>query len=90
MDRDEVWRAIDAERVSLGGFCFAATDCSWSAGDGLLVEGPIGAILLLLTGRPAGLAQLSGPGARELSAVGLGQDELVAGAGTDTGRVRDK
>ena len=52
-----------AERVPL-----AATDCSWSAGDGLLVEGPIGAILLLLTGRQAGLARLSGPGARELSA----------------------
>jgi hypothetical protein len=34
----------------------------------MLVEGPIGAILLLLTGRRAGLAGLSGPGARELSA----------------------
>jgi hypothetical protein len=33
----------------------------------------IGAILLLLTGRCAGLARLSGPGARELSAVGLDQ-----------------
>jgi hypothetical protein len=53
-------------------------------------EGPIGAILLLLTGRRPALAQLSGPGARELSAVGLDQAELVAGAGTDTGPVRDK
>ena len=43
------------------------------AGQGLLVEGPVGAILLLLTGRRAGLAQLSGPGARGLSAVGLDQ-----------------
>jgi hypothetical protein len=41
--------------------------------DGLLVGGPIGAILLLLTGRRAGLAQLSGPGARELGAVGVDQ-----------------
>jgi len=89
---DRVWPNLFPWRAErkLGGFRFAATDCSWSAGDGLLVEGPIGAILLLLTGRPAGLAQLSGPGAGELSAVGLGQDELVAGAGTDTGRVRDK
>ena len=89
---DRVWPNLFPWRAErkLGGFRFAATDCSWSAGDGLLVEGPIGAILLLLTGRPAGLAQLSGPGARELSAVGLGQDELVAGAGTDTGPVRDK
>jgi hypothetical protein len=53
-------------------------------------RGPIGAILLLLTGRRAALAQLSGPGARELSAAGLDQDEFVAGAGTDTGPVRDK
>jgi len=67
MDRDEVWRAIDAERLGL------ATDCDWSAGEGLVVEGPIAAILLLLTGRRAGLAQLSGPGALELGAVGLDQ-----------------
>jgi hypothetical protein len=33
------------------------------AGEGVLVEGPIAAILLLLTGRDAALAQLSGPGA---------------------------
>ena len=89
---DRVWPSLFPWRAErkLGGFRFAATDCSWSAGDGLLVEGSIGAILLLLTGRRAALAQLSGPGTRELSAVGLGQDELVAGTGTDTGPVRDK
>jgi uncharacterized protein (TIGR03083 family) len=89
---DRVWPNLFPWRAErkLGGLRFAATDCSWSAGDGLLVEGPIGAILLLLTGRRAALAQLSGPGARELSPVGLDQDELVAGAGTDTGPVRDK
>jgi len=43
-----------------------ATDCAWSAGDGLLVEGPIATILLILTGRSAALSQLSGPGAAEL------------------------
>src|SRR5437763_16826399 len=56
------WRA----RRKLSGFRFAATDCSWSAGDGLRVEGPIAAILLLLTGRDAAWPQLSGPGAAEL------------------------
>jgi uncharacterized protein (TIGR03083 family) len=56
------WRA----RRKLSGFRFAATDCSWSAGEGVLVEGPIAAILLLLTGRNAALSQLSGPGATEL------------------------
>jgi uncharacterized protein (TIGR03083 family) len=56
-----------AER-RLAGFCFAATDDDWSAGRGARVEGPVGAILLLLTGREAALAQLSGPGAAELTA----------------------
>lgn len=49
-----------------------ATDCSWSVGDGLAVEGPIAALLLLVTGRPAGLAQLSGPGAEQLRARSKG------------------
>ena len=72
---DRVWPSLFPFRAErkLSGFRFAATDCSWSAGQGPLVEGPVGAILLLLTGRRAGLAQLSGPGARELSAVGLDQ-----------------
>jgi uncharacterized protein (TIGR03083 family) len=72
---DRVWPSLFPWRAErkLGGFRLAATDCDWSAGEGLLVAGPIAAILLLLTGRRAGLAQLSGPGARELSAVGLDQ-----------------
>ena len=53
-------------RRRLGGIRFAATDCSWSAGEGLPAEGPVAAILLALTGRPAALGQLSGPGVREL------------------------
>ena len=47
---------------------FAATDAAWSAGEGARVEGPIGAILLVLTGRPAGLSRLSGPGVDVLMA----------------------
>jgi uncharacterized protein (TIGR03083 family) len=52
----------------LSGFRLVATDHPWSAGQGRPVEGPIAAILLLLTGRRAALPQLSGPGAAELRA----------------------
>jgi uncharacterized protein (TIGR03083 family) len=63
-----VWamrRPFYAERT-LRGLTLTATDHPWSAGQGVPVEGPIAAILLLLTGRPAALTQLSGPGAAEL------------------------
>jgi hypothetical protein len=67
---DRVWPDLWPFRAGrrLAGFRFSATDCSWSAGQGLLVEGPIAAILLLLTGRRAAMTQLSGPGAARLSA----------------------
>ena len=82
---DRVWPNLFPWRAGrkLSGFRLAATDCSWSAGDGLLVEGPIGAILLVLTGRRAGLAQLSGPGARELRAVGLDRQTAQDKGGRD-------
>jgi uncharacterized protein (TIGR03083 family) len=78
---DRVWPDLFPWRAArkLSGVRFRATDCSWTAGDGELVEGPIAAILLLLTGRTAALAQLSGPGrkhvtpeAREGAAQGVG------------------
>ena len=53
-------------RRRLTGIRLVATDCSWSAGAGLLAEGPIAAILLALTGRPAAADRLSGPGVPEL------------------------
>ena len=56
-----------AER-KLSGLRLIATDHPWSAGQGPEVEGPIAAILLLLTGRRAALPRLSGPGAAELRA----------------------
>ncbi len=65
-----VWsmgRPFHAER-KLSGFRLVATDHPWSAGRGRQVEGPVAAILLLLTGRRAALPQLSGPGAAELQA----------------------
>jgi uncharacterized protein (TIGR03083 family) len=67
---DRVWPDLFPWRAGrrLGGLRFRATDCSWTAGEGVLVEGPIAAILLLLTGRDAALAQLSGPGAARVRA----------------------
>ena len=67
---DRVWPDLFPWRPArkLSGFRFAATDCSWTAGEGALVEGPIAALLLLLTGRTAALPQLSGPGAAVLDA----------------------
>jgi uncharacterized protein (TIGR03083 family) len=48
-------------------FHYVATDVDWMAGDGPEVTGPVGALLLLLTGRPAALPQLHGRGLDELA-----------------------
>ncbi|MFC5995126.1 maleylpyruvate isomerase family mycothiol-dependent enzyme [Pseudonocardia hispaniensis] len=61
---DRVWarsRMFHA-RKRLTGYRLVADDVPWAAGQGAEVSGPIGALLLLLTGRPAALSQLSGPG----------------------------
>lgn len=50
----------------LRGLRVSATDVDWTAGRGAQVDGPIAAVLLLLTGRPAALPQLSGDGVPEL------------------------
>ena len=55
-------------RTRLAGYRFVATDAEWVVGAGQEVTGPISALLLLLTGRPASLAGLSGPGADALRA----------------------
>jgi hypothetical protein len=47
-------------------FRLIATDTTWCQGDGPEVRGPIGSILLLLTGRLAALARLTGAGADQL------------------------
>jgi hypothetical protein len=48
---DRIWPNLYPfhARRRLTGIRLAATDCSWSAGVGLLAEGPIAAILLALT-----------------------------------------
>jgi uncharacterized protein (TIGR03083 family) len=50
----------------LEGYRLRATDTDWARGDGPEVAGPIGALLLLLTGRSAALEQLTGDGAHAL------------------------
>ena len=65
---EQVWRVafpFNARR-RLGSFALRATDADWQAGDGPAVEGPIEALLLLLTGRRAWLHRLAGPGATQL------------------------
>jgi len=57
---DQVWsrsRMFHA-RKKLAGRRLVANDVSWAVGQGRDVSGPIAALLLLLTGRPAALPRL--------------------------------
>ncbi len=45
---------------------WVATDLDWSAGDGPVIEGSADALLLALTGRAAGIADLDGEGVAQL------------------------
>jgi len=49
-------------RHRLRHYRLTATDITWSVGRGADVDGPIEALLLLITGRAASLLRLSGPG----------------------------
>lgn len=60
------WSARVNRRLPLDGFRLTATDTSWTRGQGPEVAGPIGALLLLLTGRSAALEQVTGEGADAL------------------------
>src|SRR3954470_404046 len=59
-------------RRRFAAYRLVATDTNWTAGRGNEVTGPIRALLLLLTGRPALLADLSGPGAATLQVAAAG------------------
>jgi uncharacterized protein (TIGR03083 family) len=59
----------------LRGFRLTATDTEWTVGDGADVRGPIVALLMLLTGRPAVLPRLTGDGLSQLN------DKLTAEVG---------
>jgi uncharacterized protein (TIGR03083 family) len=53
-------------RKRLAGLRLTATDTEWAVGFGAPVEGPIAALLLLVTGRLAAVDQLTGDGVRAL------------------------
>lgn len=57
------WLATVFDRVPLAGYRLTATDINWVRGRGPEITGPIGALLLLLTGRTAALVRLTGDGA---------------------------
>ena len=65
---DRVWASprMFHARTKLAGYRLLAGDAPWAAGQGHEICGPIGALLLLQTDRPAALPQLSGPGAADL------------------------
>jgi uncharacterized protein (TIGR03083 family) len=65
---DRIWRQPFPFRAQrrLRGFELVATDAPWRAGAGVRVEGPISALLLLVSGRPAAVADLAGPGVARL------------------------
>lgn len=60
------WLAKVFCRLPLDGYRLTATDTDWTRGQGPEIAGPVGALLLLLTGRTAALEQLTGEGASDL------------------------
>jgi len=64
-------------KARVRGLRLAATDTSWSSGDGPEVSGPAGALLLAVTGRPTGAAGLSGDG------VGVLRSRLTSARSSD-------
>jgi len=54
-------------RKRIGGLRLVSTDTGWSWGTGSEVTGPALSLLLAMTGRPAGMDELSGDGARVLA-----------------------
>jgi uncharacterized protein (TIGR03083 family) len=66
---EHVWRSsFYGARRRFAGLGFVATDLDWSAGEGAEVRGPGGELLMVLTGRGAGLDGLDRPGAAEAAA----------------------
>lgn len=65
-DTRRSWLATVFDGIPLTGYRLTATDTDWIRGQGPEIAGPISALLLLLTGRRAALAQLTGDGADAL------------------------
>ncbi len=53
-------------RKRLAGYRIEAIDADWAVGEGVVLRGPVAALLLLVTGRAALLSQLSGDGVPRL------------------------
>ncbi|MBK6887635.1 MAG: maleylpyruvate isomerase family mycothiol-dependent enzyme [Tetrasphaera sp.] len=60
--------ALIGAKSRIAGLALHATDTPWSHGSGALVEGPILALLMAMTGRKSYLDDLAGPGAATLRA----------------------
>ena len=60
---DQVWKSpFLGLSKRFAGIRFVATDADWSRGEGSHeLRGPAGELLLVSTGRPAGLAETHGP-----------------------------
>jgi uncharacterized protein (TIGR03083 family) len=65
-DTRHTWLATVNRRIPLDDSQLTATDTDWTRGQGPEIAGPIGALLLLLTGREAALDHLTGDGADAL------------------------
>ncbi len=69
-------------KARVRGLRLTATDVSWSSGEGPEVSGPAGALLLAVTGRATGAADLSGDGVHvlrtRLPAAGSSDDATPA------------
>ncbi len=71
-DTRSTWLGTVFHPLPLDGYQLTATDISWTRGQGPEVAGPVGALLLLLTGRSAALDRLTGEGAAALRSVASG------------------
>ncbi|MBY8856410.1 maleylpyruvate isomerase family mycothiol-dependent enzyme [Nocardia sp. CA2R105] len=62
---DRIWRtgAPFHAPEKFDGYRLEATDTDWAVGDGLVIEGSVTALLLVLTGRDVAADQLAGAGA---------------------------
>jgi uncharacterized protein (TIGR03083 family) len=92
-DTRGTWMARVNRRLPLEDCSLVATDVDWVRGSGPEVRGPIGCLLLLLTGRPAALERLVGPGADRLRAtrpVGEGSGSAGAQVATPEGEGADR
>jgi hypothetical protein len=58
---------IVGAKKRIAGLTLNATDANWSTGDGPEVSGPILSLVMVMTGRQAALADLTGNGVTTLS-----------------------